>query len=45
MHSENIIYKNEMNEKTTKFLDKFSRCLPDRSAAFFFTKCQKSDLR
>ena len=23
MHSENIIYKNEMNEKTTKFLDKF----------------------
>ena len=23
MHSENNIYKNEMNEKTTKFLDKF----------------------
>ena len=23
MHSENIIYTNEMNEKTTKFLDKF----------------------
>ena len=23
MNSENIIYNNEMNEKTTKFLDKF----------------------
>ena len=52
MHSENIIYKNEMNEKTTKFLDKFVKRVKGNppgvcpiAVQLSFTKCQKSDLR
>lgn len=39
MHSENIIYKNEMNEKTTKFLDKFVKRVKGNPPASARSQC------